>query len=174
MNRKTVARILLLLVIIMLILLFMPSGCQKSDKGSFIERVESRYSTAEGVKKFEQVLEDQGLSLFQVIDHAQNAKLAGMELLPETVVVFGNPKMGTVFMQCNQSMGLELPLRMLFYTDYDGFNWVSYTNPEYYTLKHNIKNKKCLALIGKVNIALQTFVSQLSDSNITMQREIEE
>lgn len=167
MNRKTVARILLLLVVIMLMLVFIPGGCQKSDKGSFIERVESKYNTPEGVKKFQQVLEDQGLSLFQVIDHAQNAKLAGMEMLPETVVVFGNPKMGTVFMQCNQSMGLELPLRMLFYTDYDGYNWISYTNPEYYTLKHNIKNKKCLALIGKVNIALQTFVSELSDSNTT-------
>ncbi len=92
-----------------------------------------------------------------------------MELLPETVVVFGNPKMGTIFMQCNQSMGLELPLRMLFYSDYEGNNWISYTNPEYYTLKHNIKDKNCLALIGKVNIALQTLTDKLAvESNATI------
>lgn len=154
--------------------LFVPRGCQQNNKGAFIEQVHSKYSTPVGVKKFEQILEDQGLSLFQVIDHRQNAKNVGMELLPETVVVFSNPKMGTLFMQCNQSMGLELPLRMLFYSDYEGNNWISYTNPEYYTLKHNIKNKNCLALIGKVNIALQTLVGELSDSNITTQGEKQE
>ena len=141
-------------------------GCQ-SKKGSFIEVVKSKYSTPEGVKKFENILEEDGLSIFQVIDHAQNAKNANMELLPETVVVFGNPEMGTIFMQCNQSMGLELPLRMLFYSDYEGNNWISYTNPEYYTLKHNIKDKNCLSLINKVNIALQKLTSKLAESNTT-------
>ncbi|SFV51907.1 putative inner membrane or exported protein [hydrothermal vent metagenome] len=141
-------------------------GCE-NKKGSFVEVVKSRYSTPEGVKKFEDILEDNGLSIFQVIDHAQNAKNENMDLLPETVVVFGNPKMGTIFMQCNQSMGLELPLRMLFYSDYDGNNWISYTNPEYYTLKHNIKDKNCLALISKVNTALQTLTSNLAESNAT-------
>jgi len=142
-------------------------GCE-NKKGSFIEVVKSRYSTPEGVKQFENILEDNGLSIFQVIDHTQNAKNANMELLPESVVVFGNPKMGTIFMQCNQSMGLELPLRMLFYSDYEGNNWISYTNPEYYTLKHNIKDKNCLALINKVNIALQTLTSKLAENNNTV------
>jgi len=142
-------------------------GCE-NKKGSFVEVVKSRYSTPEGVKQFENILEDNGLSIFQVIDHTQNAKNANMELLPESVVVFGNPKMGTIFMQCNQSMGLELPLRMLFYSDYDGNNWISYTNPEYYTLKHNIKDKNCLALINKVNIALQTLTSKLAEGNSTV------
>jgi len=142
-------------------------GCE-NKKGSFVEVLKSRYSTTEGVKKFEDILENNGLSIFQVIDHTQNAKNANMELLPETVVVFGNPEMGTIFMQCNQSMGLELPLRMLFYSDYEGNNWISYTNPEYYTLKHNIKDKNCLALIGKVNIALQTLTEKLVEYNATV------
>lgn len=142
-------------------------GCE-NKKGSFVEVVKSKYNTTEGVKKFEDILEENGLAIFQVIDHSQNAKNADMELLPESVVVFGNPKMGTIFMQCNQSMGLELPLRMLFYSDYEGNNWISYTNPEYYTLKHNIKDKNCLALIGKVNIALQTLVGKLAESNSTV------
>jgi len=147
-------------------------GCE-NKKGSFIETIPSRYSTDEGVKVFENIIEEEGLSLFQIIDHAQNAKNAELELLPETLVVFGNPKMSAVLMQCNQSMGIDLPMRMLFYSDYEGNNWISYTNPEYYTLKHNIKDKKCLAIIGKVNIALQTLVSELKDSNTTAEEEEE-
>jgi uncharacterized protein (DUF302 family) len=62
--------------------------------------------------------------------------------------------MGTVLMNCNPSMGIDLPLRMLFTTDYEGLTTISYTNPEYWSLKHNIKDKNCLAIINKAKIAL--------------------
>jgi len=152
--------------LLLIALLLLATGCE-NKKGTFIKTVKSRYSTREGVKEFEKLLEEKGLSLFQVIDHAQNAKNSEMELLPNTVVVFGNPKMGTVLMQCNQTMGLDLPLRMLFYTDYEGNNWISYTNPEYYTLKHNIKDKNCLAIITRANIALQTLAEEMGETNTT-------
>ena len=83
-----------------------------------------------------------------------------MNLKPEAVVIFGNPKMGTVLMQCNSSMGLDLPLRILVHTDYDGSTTLSYTNPEYWTLKHNIKEKKCLNIITKAKIALENLVEE--------------
>lgn len=137
------------------------------SKGIFIEVVESRNSVKDGVDKFETLLDENGLSLFQIIDHAQNAKNVDLHILPETVVVFGNPKMGSLLIKCNPSMGMDLPLKMLFYSDYEGRNWVSYTNPEYYTLKHNIKDKQCLEIIRKAHIALQTLASEVSDNNQT-------
>ena len=139
----------------------------KSNKGAFIEVVESRYSVKDGVDRFEKLLDENGLSLFQIIDHAQNAKNVDLHILPETVVVFGNPKMGSLLMKCNPTMGMDLPLKMLFYSDYEGRNWVSYTNPEYYTLKHNIKDRQCLEIIRKAHIALQTLASEISDNNQT-------
>ena len=48
-------------------------GCE-NKKGTFIETVKSQYTTEQGVKEFEKILEEKGLSIFQVIDHAQNAK----------------------------------------------------------------------------------------------------
>ena len=143
-------------------------GCE-NKKGAFIETVKSRYSTPEGVRHFEKILDDKGLSLFYVIDHAQNAKHAGMDQLPNTVVVFGNPKMGTVLMNCNQSMGMDLPLKMLFYSDYEGNHWISYTNPEYWSLKHNIKDKNCLNIINKAAIAMESLAGELADTNTTAQ-----
>ena len=142
------------------------TGCE-NKKGVFVETVQCSHPVKESVKRFEKVLDDEGLSVFQVIDHSQGAKNAGLNLEPTTLVVFGNPKLGTVLMQCNRSMGLDLPLRMLFYTDYEGNHWLSYTNPEYYTLKHNIKDKKCLSVINKVNIALQEIAEKTADMNVS-------
>jgi uncharacterized protein (DUF302 family) len=140
-------------------------GCE-NKKGTFINSVESKYSVKKGVKRFEKILDESGLSLFQIIDHSQNAKNCDMKLLPETVVVFGNPKMGTLLMQCNQSMGMDLPLKMLFYEDYEGRSWIAYTNPEYYSLKHNIKDRKCLEIIKKAKIALEVLAYKTADIKI--------
>ncbi len=155
---------------IMLLIAFalLSGGCE-NKKGTFIQTVKSQYTTDQGVKEFEKILEEKGLSIFQVINHAQNAKNSEMELLPNTVVVFGNPKMGTVLMQCNPTMGMDLPLKMLFYSDYEGNHWISYTNPEYYSLKHNIKDKNCLEVIKKANVALQTLADALKETNATAQ-----
>ena len=128
-------------------------GCD-SKKGTFLLTVESQNDHATSVAKLENLIKTQGLTHFSTIDHQANAKGVQMNLKPETVVVFGNPKMGTVLMNCNPSMGLDLPLRMLVTTDYEGLTTLTYTNPEYWSLKHNIKDKNCLNILNKAKIAL--------------------
>ncbi len=129
-------------------------GCE-NKKGAFLETVETKNDVPTAVAKFITIVKDKGLTYFETIDHAKNAKEAGLRLKPETVVVFGNPKMGTMLMQCNPSIGLDLPLKMLFSTNYEGRTSITYTNPEYWSLKHNIKDKQCLEIIRKANIAMQ-------------------
>ncbi len=85
-----------------------------------------------------------------------------MNLKPETVVVFGNPKMGTVLMNCNPSMGVDLPLRVLVSTDYEGLTTFTYTNPEYWSLKHNIKDSNCLDILNKASMALADITKKAS------------
>jgi len=128
-------------------------GCD-SKKGAFLETVESQNSVPTAVAKLESLIKSQGLTHFSTIDHQKNAQDVKMNLKPETVVVFGNPKMGTVLMNCNPSMGLDLPLRMLFSTNYEGKTTITYTNPEYWSLKHNIKDKNCLDVLQKAKKAL--------------------
>ena len=129
-------------------------GCD-SKKGAFLETVETQNDVPTAVAKLLATIKAKELTHFQTIDHAKNAKDVGLRLKPETVVIFGNPKMGTKLMECNPSMGLDLPLRILFSTDYEGKTTITYTNPEYWSLKHNIKDKKCLGIIKKAHIAMQ-------------------
>jgi len=145
--------------IIIISLLFL--GCD-SKKGTFLERVNSKNTHSASVLKLQKIIKEQGLTLFETIDHKANATAVKMNLKPETVIVFGNPKMGTVLMNCNPSMGLDLPLRILVSTDYEGLTSFIYTNPEYWSLKHNIKDKNCLSVLGKAKMALRNLTEKAS------------
>ncbi len=129
-------------------------GCD-GKKGTFLNTVTSQNDLPTSVAKFKELIKSEGLTYFTTIDHQANAKNVNMNLKPETVVIFGNPKMGTVLMNCNPSIGLDLPLRMLFTTDYEGVTTITYTNPEYWSLKHNIKDKNCLDILNRAKMALQ-------------------
>ena len=63
-------------------------------------------------------------------------------------------------MNCNPSMGLDLPLRILISTNYEGITSLTFTNPEYWSLKHNIKDKNCLAILNKAKIALTSLAQE--------------
>jgi uncharacterized protein (DUF302 family) len=65
-------------------------------------------------------IERHGLTVFARIDHAAAAREAGMELPAEEVVIFGNPRAGTPLMADDPQIGIELPLRMLVWSDDEG------------------------------------------------------
>lgn len=82
-------------------------------------------------------IERRGLTLFTVIDHSAGAASINMELEPNKVFVFGNPKAGTPLMQTNPSLGLELPLKAAIY-EKDGVVMVSVSDIRHLTLRHGI------------------------------------
>jgi uncharacterized protein (DUF302 family) len=136
-------------------------GCD-NKKGTFLERVTSQNNHQVSVNKLQTLVKEEGLTLFETLDHQANAKAVKMDLKPETLVIFGNPKMGTVLMNCNPSMGIDLPLRILVSTDYEGITTFTYTNPEYWSLKHNIKDVNCLNILKKAKIALADLTEKAS------------
>lgn len=124
-------------------------------KGTFITTIKSQNDMPTAIAKLEKLIKEANLTHFETIDHSANAQSVGMRLKPEKVVVFGNPKMGTVLMKCNPSIGLDLPLKILFNTSYEGETTITYTNPEYWSLKHNIKDVTCLDILQKAKVALE-------------------
>lgn len=152
-------RIVLKKLFLFTLLAFALLGCD-SKKGKFLETVVSQNDHKTSVKKLHTLIKAQALTLFETIDHQANAHTVKMNLKPETLVVFGNPKMGTVLMNCNPSMGLDLPLRILVSTNYEGLTTFTYTNPEYWSLKHNIKDHNCLNILNKAKMALANLASE--------------
>jgi uncharacterized protein (DUF302 family) len=86
----------------------------------------SEHKVTETVERLKAVLTQKGIELFAHIDHAAAAKKVGLSLRPTQVLIFGNPKAGTPLMQSRQSIGLDLPLRVLVWEDDAGKVWLTY------------------------------------------------
>ena len=83
---------------------------------------------AETLTALLEAIERNGLRVFAQIDHAAAAREVGVELADEEVVVFGSPRAGTPLMQSDPRIGLELPLRMLVWSDGEAA-FVGYDDP---------------------------------------------
>jgi uncharacterized protein (DUF302 family) len=60
-----------------------------------------------------------GMAILARIDHGKVAANVALELRPPAVLIFGNPRAGTLLMQSSQTIGIDLPLRTLVWEDED-------------------------------------------------------
>lgn len=117
----------------------------------------SPYDTAETAQRFENVARNNGLHIFDIIDHAQGAAEAGLDLAPTQVVIFGNPKAGTPLMQCSRTIAIDLPSKALIWTDDDGQTWLAVNDTNYLAARHRVGT--CPDVI-RVNDMLRKLVRQ--------------
>lgn len=110
--------------------------------------------TANNLKK---ILREKNLDVFAVINHGANAKMVDMKLRESKMIVFGNPKMGTLLMQENMQVGLDLPLRILVYKDRDEKVKMAYRDGSWLAQKHILNASK---KILKVNKAMDNITSK--------------
>ncbi len=119
--------------------------------------VPSAHSVNTTANRLEAVLEEKGMKVFARIDHASNAAKAGKALRPTTLVIFGNPQVGTPFMQCSQSVAIDLPQKMLVWLAKDGQVYAGYNDPAWVAERHLASD--CDELVGKIGMALGGFAS---------------
>ncbi|MGA9818139.1 MAG: DUF302 domain-containing protein, partial [Pseudolabrys sp.] len=75
------------------------------------------------------------------IDQSKLAADAGIKLDPSTLLVFGNPPLGTQFMTANPNAGLDWPVRLLVIQDSAGAVWTIYTDFAWIAARHGIVNR---------------------------------
>ena len=122
--------------------------------------VKSPYSAKDTMDRFATVVKERSLNVFARIDHTAGAAKIGKSLRPTEVIVFGNPQGGTPFMECAQTVGIDLPLKALVWQDASSQVWLGYNDPEYLAKRHGIPGcpvavKLGKALAGMTEAALQ-------------------
>lgn len=75
--------------------------------------VVSRFGHEETLGRLQAAAQARELTVFAHVDHAAAADEAGLSLEPLDVVMVGNPKAGTLLMQADPTVGIELPLKLL-------------------------------------------------------------
>lgn len=142
---------------LMPVLLFVLTSCQAKSQSNF-QKIKSAYSVDETVVNMSKILAEKGMSIFATIDHQAGATKAGLELRPSTLVIFGNPKVGTKLMQCDQRIGYDLPLKMLIWEDEKGYTWIGYWNPD--DLRNEYSLESCGEVLSKVKNALENIAKE--------------
>ena len=98
--------------------------------------IRSSYGPEETMNRFEAEVRAKGMTVFARIDHAAGAAAAGLSLRPTDLLIFGNAIGGTPLMQANQTIGIDLPLKVLVWQDASGITWLSYNDPGWLAERH--------------------------------------
>ncbi len=89
----------------------------------------SKHDFQTTIEELKSTIKAMDLKIIAEVPHSKGAEMSGMELAPTHLLIFGNPKVGSQLMQKDQSIGLDLPLRMLVY-EQEGKTYLSYHDPK--------------------------------------------
>lgn len=104
-----------------------------------------------------------GLTLFAAIDHAAAAAQADLSLRPTKLFIFGSALSGTPLMNAGQTIGIDLPLKVLVWQDATGTTWISYNDPAWLCLRHQLPPKSAAA-VARVAATLATIARKAAAS----------
>ncbi len=116
----------------------------------------SPHSVAVTMDRLTAAVEKAGAKVFARVDHAKGAMNVEMELRPTEMLMFGNPKLGTPALQAAQTIGLDLPLRVVAYEDEAGKVHLAYHAPKSLT-EHGISGDA--EVLAKMTGALDKLTS---------------
>jgi len=114
--------------------------------------VPSTFTVKETADRMESVLKEKGMTIFNRIKHSDGARKVGIELRETELIIFGNPKVGSPLMKCQQSVAIDLPQKALIWKDDTAKVWISYNDPRYLKKRHTISG--CEKVIAKIEKAL--------------------
>ena len=114
-------------------------GFARADDG--IIHIKSAYSMGETITRLERDIETKGIMFFAAIDQSKLAADAGIELRPSTLLIFGNPMLGTQFITADPDAGLDWPVRLLVTREANGEVWLAYTDFAWIARRHGIDGR---------------------------------
>jgi uncharacterized protein (DUF302 family) len=122
----------------------------------------STHSVDTTTDRFEAAVEKRGLKIFARLDHAAAAESVDLKMPRATVIVFGNPRLGTPNFIKTPTLAIDLPLKALVWEDEKGQVFLSYNSAAYLfgTIyeRHGMSVKK--SAVAPLKNALKTIADE--------------
>jgi uncharacterized protein (DUF302 family) len=106
------------------------------DETGIVTKLSPR-SVAATVERLTGMVRDKRMTLFAVIDQSAAAREVGLDLRGTTLVIFGSPLAGTPVMAASPLSALDLPLKVLIWSD-EGQTRVSYYAPSVLATRYHL------------------------------------
>jgi uncharacterized protein (DUF302 family) len=123
--------------------------------------IESTFGPKETMDRVEAQIQARGLNVFARIDHAAGAADVGLPLAPTDLMIFGNARGGTPLMQSVQTVGIDLPLKILVWQDAANNTWLSYNEPRWIAQRHGVANVE--PIVNKIADLLRAISTNAAD-----------
>jgi len=123
-------------------------------------RTKSAYSFSVTIDRLKQDVASKGIMLFLSVDQSRLAAEAGITLRPSTLLVFGNPALGTQFITSNANAGIDWPVRLLVLEDEKGDVWTVYNDFLSIAHRHGISDRD--AAFSKASEVISSITSSVS------------
>lgn len=114
-----------------------------------IVRKASPHSVSATMDKFEAIVKKKDFEVFARIDHQKNAEGAELKMAPAQVIIFGNPNGGTLLMNTDIRVSLDLPLRVAVYQDADDKVYIAYHAPMAMSETYDLEGHKVIAKLNE-------------------------
>jgi uncharacterized protein (DUF302 family) len=134
-----IANFCIALTLALLVLSGPPTARAESEDG--IIRIKSAVPMSEAITRIKADIAAKGIKFFMEIDQSKLAADAGIALRPSTLLVFGNPPLGTQFITSNPNAGLDWPVRLLLTQDDGGNVWAVWSDFGWIARRHNIQDR---------------------------------
>lgn len=120
------------------------------------QEYDGRSSVSETVSVLEDYFKRAGVTVFATIDHQKAAEEVGETMPPATLLVVGNPKVGTPLMKERIMFAIELPLKILVYEENDMVR-VHYRRVQAIADKYRLKEG--VATARRIDEAMEKLIS---------------
>jgi uncharacterized protein (DUF302 family) len=135
------------------------------DKG--LISIKSSFDVTTSIDRLETLMKQKGMTIFLRMNQSLNAKNIGLQLRPMELLIFGNPKIGTVLMQDNQTVAIDLPMKVLAWESENGDTILTYNDPIELNERHDLSDESYEVTSMMANM-LKIVLSQVSDVNFML------
>ena len=137
------------------------ASAARADSDDGIVRVKSAVPMAEAITRIKADIAEQRHQILLGDRPVEARGRRRHQAAPSTLLVFGNPPLGTQFITSNPNAGLDWPVRLLLTQDDNGDVWAVWTDFGWIAKRHNISDraaqfKMATTVVGSITSTITT------------------
>jgi uncharacterized protein (DUF302 family) len=148
-------------LIVVAMVLAAGAAAAKGDMVTGLVTMPSKHTVNETIDRLEAKLKSKGMTIFARINHSEEAQKVGLKMPPTQLLIFGNPKGGTLLMLASPVTAIDLPMKALAWKDGNGKVWLSYNTATYLKERDHIPGKD--EAISKLDGFLHTIMTKAAE-----------
>jgi uncharacterized protein (DUF302 family) len=126
---------------------------EQFDDDTGLITVESTRSVDDTLTALQTELQQRGFAVRPVIDHTVETERGRNRARSVKLLIFGNPRAGTLLMQNRQTIGIDLPMKFLVWEDRRGQVFITYNDIVFIARRHGIEGLD--ALLTTINTTVK-------------------